>query len=224
MNKKHKKLLAYIYVPITFTFLSYLVLGVLLSPFFEIVTSVAGMVAINQNVNYGDQTDSVLNLTDIHDGFIELKDLTLPNYGEHYAQLVIDRIELETPLYYGDDYALLRKGAGQYIGSVFPGFKGTTLIAGHNTRGLRPIRNAEVGDIVNLQTSYGNYEYKIYDIQLVHESEYALYLDLSQTKKDIIVMYTCYPFDGLVGLAKQRLFVYAEKVKGPTIIDGGVNE
>ena len=42
--------------------------------------------------------------------------------------------------------------------------------------------------------------------------------DLLQDKEQLI-MYTCYPFEMLVGITKQeRLFVYADKISGLSLI------
>lgn len=63
---------------------------------------------------------------------INSSQIQFPKYGENYGEITISRIKLDTPLYFGDSETILREGAGQYMGSVFPGEIGTTLVGGHN--------------------------------------------------------------------------------------------
>ena len=70
--------------------------------------------------------------------------------------------------------------------------------------------------MVTIKTSYGVYEYQVTGSRVAHHLDDTAY-DLMQDKEQLI-MYTCYPFEMLVGITKQeRLFVYADKISGPVV-------
>ena len=41
---------------------------------------------------------------------------------------------------------------------------------------------------------------------------------LSSKEQEKLILYTCYPFE-IIGYKSQRLFVYADKISGPTILE-----
>lgn len=152
--------------------------------------------------------------------YVSIKNIQYPKYGEQFGQLIIEDCSIDAKLFMGDGNIALRNGVGLYYGSFVPGYGGTILVAGHNNTYFNGLKNAKIGQIVKIKTSYGNYEYKINDIQIKKSKDGSAY-DLASTKENLI-MYTCYPFDEL-GLTPQRCFVYAEFVSGP-IIDKTVKE
>ena len=82
---------------------------------------------------------------------------------------------------------------------------------GHNSKNmLRRLGELQIGNEIKITTSYGEYTYSIYDMQLIKETE----LDKLpvQRDKEILMLYTCYPFNN-IGYATQRYVVYAELVK-----------
>lgn len=50
----------------------------------------------------------------------EVKIKNYPQYGSQYGRLVIDSINVDLPLYFGDTLAILKKGIGHSSGSYFP--------------------------------------------------------------------------------------------------------
>lgn len=68
-----------------------------------------------------------------------------------------------TQIFFGDNDVALRNGVGIYAGSFVPGYGGTILVAGHNNTYFNGLKNAEVGQKVEIKTSYGNYIYEITD-------------------------------------------------------------
>ena len=48
-----------------------------------------------------------------------------------------------------------------------PGYGGTILVAGHNNTYFNGLKNAQVGQRVEIRTSYGNYVYEITDNNLI---------------------------------------------------------
>ena len=130
-----------------------------------------------------------------------------PEYGTQYATIEIPRIGANLPVYFGDTLEILKKGVGHSSGSYFPGEGGSILYMGHNSKKVfRRFSELQIGDEIKVTTTYGEYNYKIYDMQLIKETD----LDKVPIQRDeeILMVYTCYPFNN-VGYATQRYVVYA---------------
>ena len=146
--------------------------------------------------------------TDISFDSVQKRLLDYPNYGTIWATLKIPTLNLELPVYHGDTLDLLRYGVGHLAGSYFPGEGGSIVYMGHNSRKVfRRFSELQIGDSIKVTTSYGEFNYKIYDMQLINETETDK-LPI-QKEKEILMVYTCYPFNN-IGYATQRYVVYAE--------------
>lgn len=134
-----------------------------------------------------------------------------PEYGTQYATIEIPKIGIELPVYYGDTLEILKKGVGHSSGSYFPGEGGSIVYMGHNSKKMfRRFSELQIGNTIKVTTTYGEYNYKIYDMQLIKETEIEK-LPI-QRDKEILMVYTCYPFNN-IGYATQRYVVYAELEK-----------
>ena len=79
---------------------------------------------------------------------------------------------------------------------------------GHNFKKfLARLPEVKDGDIIEVETSYGIFEYEVYDSQIVIETE----VDKVpiQDKEELLMIYTCYPINN-IGHAYQRYVVYAK--------------
>ena len=95
-----------------------------------------------------------------------------PEYGTQYATIEIPKINVNLPVYFGDTLEILKKGVGHSSGSYFPGEGGSIVYMGHNsTKMFRRFSELQIGDEIKVTTSYGEYNYKIYDMQLIKETE-----------------------------------------------------
>ena len=91
-----------------------------------------------------------------------------PEYGTQYATIEIPRIGANLPVYFGDTLEILKKGVGHSSGSYFPGEGGSILYMGHNSKKVfRRFSELQIGDEIKVTTTYGEYNYKIYDMQLI---------------------------------------------------------
>ncbi len=134
-----------------------------------------------------------------------------PEYGTKYATIEIPKIDVNLPVYYGDTLEVLKKGVGHSSGSYFPGEGGSIIYMGHNSKKVfRRFSELQIGNEITVKTNYGEYKYKIYDMKLIKETE----LDKLpvQKEKEILMIYTCYPFNN-IGYTTQRYVVYAELEK-----------
>ena len=65
------------------------------------------------------------------------------------------------------------------------------------------------GDIIEIKTSYGDFYYRLYDEQIVLETEtYKLPIQKNEEK---LMIYTCYPSDN-TGHTPYRYVIYANKI------------
>lgn len=134
-----------------------------------------------------------------------------PEYGTKYATIKIPKIDVELPVYFGDTLEVLKKGVGHSSGSYFPGEGGSIIYMGHNSKNtFRRFSELQIGNEIEVKTTYGEYKYKIYDMQLIQETEFDK-LPI-QREKEILMVYTCYPFNN-IGYTTQRYVVYAELEK-----------
>lgn len=141
----------------------------------------------------------------------ETKKITnYPEYGTKYANIKIDKIDVDLPVYFGDDLDTLKKGVGHSSGSYFPGEGGSIIYMGHNSKDtFRRFSELEIGDKILVTTSYGEFEYVIYNYKIIHETDLE---ELPiQKEEEILMVYTCYPLNN-IGYAYQRYVVYANLV------------
>ncbi len=134
-----------------------------------------------------------------------------PEYGSKYAKIQIPKININLDVYYGDTMEILKKGVGHSSGSYFPGEGGSIIYMGHNSKNVfRGLSKISKGDSIQITTEYGEFKYQVYDMKIVNETDLEL-LPI-QKEKEILMLYTCYPFQN-IGYTTQRYVVYAEKIE-----------
>ena len=140
---------------------------------------------------------------------VQKKLTSYPSYGSKYGNIVISKVNIKLPLYYGDTPEILSYGAGQYAASYFPGETGTTIIAAHNDKGyFEKLLEVKENDIINIETNYGKFNYQVYKVAIVNENNNEAFE--VQNQKDALIAYTCYPLG--IGKKTERYVVYAIKV------------
>lgn len=168
--------------------------------------------AQGKNTNEG-KLDQIIEILTDAGTIIDKKTITIPEEGDQYATISVDRVSFEKPVYYGDNDGILEIGIGHYMKSGLPGEGKPILLAGHNGTHFWKLQDMQKDDIVKIKTSWGEYTYKIYDIQIMNATDF----DTSQLndEEERLIMYSCYPFD--VPSTPTRYFVYASKVSGPIL-------
>lgn len=211
--------MALIITPFSFLVIGYVFLYFFCQPVIRPLTSVYSLIASNSAPDFSD-TYRVLYDEDLalRSDVVYLDEVDWPAVGDQYGEVNIERIGLNVKLFYGDTKAILEYGAGTYTGAFMPGFDRTILIPGHTIPYFKALGEVVVGDIVSIPTHYGEYTYKVTDIQVGNYQDKSMY-DLSQRDKEQLILYTCYPLDG-IGFKTERLFIYADKVSGPEIKEG----
>lgn len=224
--KKHqvRKLVAYVYMPLIFAILGYGIVYMAAKPLLDVGADMVSLFMSAASVKESSMEGKTFQApvgTDVHTQpeTIHLEDIAYPEFGDMYGRLTCESIGLNSDVYYGDDSQILRKGAGQYMGSGLPGGGRQILLSGHNATIFSPLQDIAVGDEVAFTTGYGTYRYKITETKVLDARDTNAYDLLAQ--EESLVMYTCYPFTAL-GSTNQRFFVYGTKILGPTLVQGGV--
>jgi sortase A len=207
----------FILFPLAFCLVGYILIFAVL---FSTVSQHIGMVSLvfdsttpsfeGEGVNHLDFSSK----PEEDDGTVALSEIAYPEEGDLYARIKIPTADIDCDLYYGDGKAQLKKGAGTYMGAFIPGYDRTTLIAGHNHTFFTTLHKIKEGDSIFIETSYGEYEYRVTGINITDHDDETAY-DLLK-KEENIILYTCYPFV-LQGFYQERFFVYGEYVSGPMI-------
>ena len=217
------KLLAYIYMPVIFSIIAYLLIFIALKPYWDVAVSTVSIFTVNPNIEIESKEKTPIydpnaekaEIKEAEKPYIDVHDVDYPSSGEHYGQLICDKVGLDVPVYWDDTYEILRKGAGQYPGSRMPGYGMMILLSAHNVSHFRPLRDMEVGDIVKFDTSYGEYEYEVTEIGVYNELDLEGWvIDHLMDDEEILVMYTCWPFEFQAGRKTDRLTVKAKRISG----------
>lgn len=207
--------------PIIFLVIGYSLIYVIGKPVIQFVTSSIQLFLLTDTPNFETTKQSftaVDNKSVATNANNELPSskIDYPVGGQLYGKVKIEKLQLNVPLYFGDTEEILREGAGQFMGSVYPGELGTTLIGGHNVDDFGKLGAAQVGDEITLQTTYGNYVYRINRLDVRDKKDKEINEMIYQRNDRRLILYTCYPIDSL-GLTNERLFAIGEFVSGPMI-------
>lgn len=162
-------------------------------------------------------SDYIVQDTRAREGVVEKNEAALPSLGSRYGVISCNRIGLNAPLYYGDSEDILLKGAGQYTGSAFPGEGRPILVGAHDIGYFEALENVQQGDRINVETSYGIFQYQVTDIRIGYASDIGT-KELEHLQEELI-LYTCYPFGALTEKKSKRYFVAAEKIEGPVLTE-----
>lgn len=161
-----------------------------------------------------------LSLLEGNGEVIKSSQIAYPSVGESYALIHNDARNFYKDLYFGDSTWILDISIGQFKDSGIPGQGRPILLAGHNGTHFKELKDFEIGDYVQIETSYGKYVYEVNKTEILAATDFEkIAWDVLAQEEEILIMYTCYPFD--IVTTPDRYFVYAEKVKGPVIEEDG---
>lgn len=171
------------------------------------VTEKTTKVEIKQPTVENKNVTSIFDESSFSNGYLN----NYPNFGDNYATLKINKIGVNAPIYFGATDENLLKGVAHDSGSYFCGEGGTVIMCEHNyMNNFKRLGELNVGDIVEVKTNYGDFYYKLYDSQIVLETETDK-LPI-QKDKELLMIYTCYPFSNYKGHTEYRYVIYAEKI------------
>lgn len=114
--------------------------------------------------------------------------VTIPKFGEQYAVLEIESIDLKVPVYWGSSSELLELGAVQSTSSTAAGSGGNVVIDAHVNTFFNELHKAAVGDKVTLYTQYGKFTYEVSELIEFNASDKKYVLP---DKEEKLTLYTC---------------------------------
>lgn len=165
-------------------------------------------ISLANNISIGENNHNEKEINFIKE---ENKLKNYPSYGSKYATINIEAINIELPVYFGDTLEILKKGVGHSSGSYFPGESGSIIYMAHNSKDrFRKFSMLQKNDLIKVTTTYGEFNYRIYDMKIIKETDLEQ-LPI-QNEKEILMVYTCYPFNN-IGYTDQRYVVYANLEK-----------
>ena len=219
-KRETKRLMAYLGMPLAFAVIGYLLLYMIATPVIKPLADVLDMALQNQAMSFGDSShetifDNTKSQPDTAGETVKASGITFPKFGTLYGNIRIEGTSVDAPLFFGDSNTELKKGAGQFNGSMFPGCGTTVLIGGHNHTYFNGLKDVKVGQAVTVRTNYGTYTYEVTETAVKKAKDASAY-DLTADEENL-VLYTCYPFD-MLGLTPNRYFVYAKYVSGPKVL------
>lgn len=136
------------------------------------------------------------------------------NFGDGLmGSIVIPSIDVDLPIYHGDNESVLSKGAAHLPNSSFPiGGKSTHSIISAHTAYLTQVffdRLTELkeGDIFYIKILDETYAYKVYEINVIEPEDTSLFG--IQEGKDIVSLVTCTPY----AVNTHRLVVTGQRVE-----------
>lgn len=121
------------------------------------------------------------------------------------AVLRMARVGLEVPVYSDVSELNLSRGAGWIRGTAAPNTGGNMAVAAHRDRYFRPLKDIQVGDILELESLSGHGEFRVSRIVIVDPDDVSV---LDDTLVSTLTLVTCYPFY-FIGNAPQRYIVQA---------------
>lgn len=121
------------------------------------------------------------------------------------AVLRLGRLDLEVPVFIGTDRLTLNRGAGVVAGTALPGEPGNAVISAHRDSFFRPLKDVNLGDRLELQTTQGTRNYVVSEIFITDPLDVSV---LDPTDTPALTLITCYPFY-YVGFAPDRYIIRA---------------
>ncbi|KON88658.1 sortase [Sporosarcina globispora] len=132
-----------------------------------------------------------------------------PKIGEEMGVLSIPKISAQLPIFHGTDEDELEKGVGHYAGSVLPGEEDNSVLSGHRDTVFRKLGEVEIGDLLVVNTSAGEFTYKVRKVRIVDADDRTV---IVPKPRATLTVTTCYPFN-FIGDAPQRYILIGDLVR-----------
>ena len=137
--------------------------------------------------------------------------------GDFLGTISIPVLKTTLPIYEGTADAQLKKGVGHYQGSVLPGVKDNSVLAGHRDSVFSQLGKLKHGQIIVVDTARGKFTYKIFRFRIVKSNDRTV---IVPTKKAVLTLSTCYPFY-FIGPAPKRFIVSATLISSQNMVAKG---
>jgi sortase A len=120
--------------------------------------------------------------------------------------LRIPSLDIEVPIFDGDDDLTLDRGVGRIIGSARIGTAGNTALAGHRDGFFRALKDISIGAHLEVVTPDRTIHYLVEQTEVVAPEDVSV---LAERGAPSLTLVTCFPFY-FVGDAPKRFIVHAK--------------
>lgn len=180
-------------------------------PFFYFRSAIVGKHLLQQASTFVHRANPNVNSTTQNAQSVQAisKKLNVPAFqaGQIIGEVVIPTLSLQAPLVQGTNASQLDAAVGHLVTSVLPGKPGTTLIAAHNATWFRHINRLKPGDLIQIKTMYGTFNFHVTTAKVVQTGD-----SVPNTLGSSIVLESCYPLNALY-LTPYRFLVYGKLVQ-----------
>ncbi len=121
-------------------------------------------------------------------------------------RIQIPAIGVDSPIFQGDDWEQLKKGAGQHIGSALPGQNGNLVLSAHNDifgEIFRHLDKLSPGDEIIVSTERQSYTYVVRKLQTVEPTDVWV---MAPTEHASSTLISCYPYQ----VNNKRIIIFAD--------------
>ncbi|MFC4023875.1 class D sortase [Oceanobacillus longus] len=153
--------------------------------------------------------DKNLDMSEIVAEHSQLPEDFTPDTGETVGLLHIPKLESDLPIVEGTHEDELAKGVGHYAGTAYPLQNEQIVLSGHRDTVFRRMGELEIGDILTMKLSYGEFSYEITGTKIVDADDRTIIVPHDE---EVLTLTTCYPFS-FVGNAPDRYIITAMPVK-----------
>ncbi|MDD6098086.1 MAG: class D sortase [Oscillospiraceae bacterium] len=130
-----------------------------------------------------------------------------PAFGEQFAVLSANALEINVPVYWGTGQELFSRGACQATYSKLPGETGNSVISAHTDTFFDKLKDVKTGETVTVYTKYGEFQYKVTELISFNKTDKKY---VSSTDEARLTLYTCKK--DILGASGERIGVICEPV------------
>lgn len=212
-------------LPGIFLLCGYLLIYTAFLPVTQPLISIYKLAFTGNTSSLGDDTDNISSIfsgsTGRIGGDIKASEVKYPTWGDHFGNITVEDTKIDAPLIFGDSVSLLKKGACVSIYGGVPGYGKTVMVSAHNNTFFSDLQSrGQVGALVNIETNYGSYVYRIIEKKIAHREDSSAYIDYIERddseEMEFLIIYTCQKESG-ISLSKYRCYAFCEYVSGPMI-------
>ncbi len=125
------------------------------------------------------------------------------------AQLRVPRYQVEQWVLAGASGRTLAFGPGWMKASAELGSAGVVVLAGHRDTHFGFLAELAIGDVIEIDAVNGPMQYQVDSMDVVDSTVYQLSLHATES---VLVLITCYPFDGIDPGTPLRYVVSASRI------------
>ena len=129
--------------------------------------------------------------------------------GATIGEIRIDRLKMDAVIAEGDSTTVLRRAVGHLADTPMPGESGNVVLAAHRDTLFRPLKDIRAGDLIEIVTDDGLWQYRVEWSRIVSPSATDV---LEPTDGNTLTLVTCYPFE-YIGRAPTRYVVRARAME-----------